>query len=72
MINVELKDKGCKHGVLISFRNNLILTEVNVINKICELVMPRLQVVGNPDLYIRSFYRYTDADAASLLALQKT
>ena len=39
-----------KHGVFIAHRNNLVVSEVAVIDKTTEFVLARLQIAGNPDL----------------------
>ena len=66
-----IRDDKCptKHGVFVAFRNSLIVTQVEIVNRTCEFVLARLQVLGNPDLYIGSFYRHTNSDPNSLHSL---
>ena len=66
-----LRDDRCttKHGVLVAYRSTLIVTAIEIINKNCEFVLARLQVVGHPDLLIGSIYRHTNSDPSSLHAL---
>ena len=63
-------DKG-KHrrGVLIAHREELVITEVPLPDKSSEFVLAKLEVQGNPDLYIGSFYRHTNTDKKSLNTL---
>ena len=58
-----------KHGVLIAHRANLLISEVKVVNRECEIVTARMQCVGSPDLFIASYYRHCDSDPTSLHAL---
>ena len=63
-------DKGKdRRGVFIAHREDLVITEVNVPDKSAEFVLAKLEVSGNPDLYIASFYRHTNADKKSLNTL---
>ena len=67
----SIRDDKCatKHGVLIAHKTNLIVSQVDLIDKTSEFVLARLQVVGNPDLYIGSFYQHTNSDPSSLKTL---
>ena len=67
------KGKGIfKHGIFIAHRNNLVVSEVAVIDKTSEFVLARLQIAGNSDLYLGSFYRHTKPDPISLKVLEST
>ena len=68
----SIRDDKCatKHGVFIAHKTNLIVSQVDLIDKkTSEFVLARLQVVGHPDLYIGSFYRHTNSDPSSLKTL---
>ena len=60
-----------KHGVLIAYKQNLIMSKIEVIEKTCELVLAKLQVLGRPDLNVGSFYCHTNSDPASIRALSE-
>ena len=63
-------DKGKdRRGVFIAHREDLVITEVKVNDTSAEFVLAKLEVNGNPDLYIASFYRHTNADKKSLNTL---
>ena len=62
--------QGDKHGVLIAYKSDFIISEVPLVNRQGELVLAKLQIVGKPALYIGSFYRRTNANPSDLLALQ--
>ncbi len=55
---------------MIIHRSDFIATEVPLVNQDCELVIVKLHIVGKPTLYIGSFYRHTNSNTNSLLALQ--
>ena len=67
------QDDKCsaKHGVLIAYKQNLIMSKIEVSEKTCGLVLAKLQVLGRPDLYVGSFYRHTNSDPASIRALSE-
>ena len=58
-----------KHGVLIAHRSSIVVTQVEVLDKSCQLVVARVKVTGNPDLYVGSYYRRTNSDPTSLRTL---
>ena len=63
-------DKGKdRRGVFIAHREELVITEVKVHDTSAEFVLAKLEVNGNPDLYIAAFYRHTNADKKSLNTL---
>ena len=47
------------------------MSKIEVIEKTCELVLAKLQVLGRKDLYVGSFYRHTNSDPASIRALSE-
>ena len=42
--------------MLIAYKTTLNFHEIKIPDSICEFVLGRLEVFGNPDLYIGSFY----------------
>ena len=70
---LAFRDDKCKtkHGVLIAYRKGLIMSNVNIKDRSCELVLAKLQVVGKPDLYAGFFYQHTNSDTASTQALRE-
>ena len=58
-------------GVFIAYKNNLIITEITDIGKNCELVVAKLMLVNQPDLYIGVYYRPPSQKVEGIIALRE-
>ena len=47
------------------------MSNVNIKDRSCELVLAKLQVVGKPDFYVGSFYQHKNLDTASTQTLRE-
>ena len=47
------------------------MSNVNIKDRSCELILAKLQVVGKPDFYVGSFYQHKNLDTASTQTLRE-
>ena len=45
------------------------MTEAEVVENICELVLAKLKVIGKLDFFLGLFYRHTNKDPSSMITL---